>query len=254
MRWSIGIGHLVAVLAGAAVALAFADAMLSLTQRYLSSRVGEGLIYDLRVALFDHVQRMPLAFFTRTQTGSLQSRLNNDVIGAQQAGHDDARNRRLERHQPRCGTDDHVATRVAAHRPDADRAAVVHLAGATNRPRMQKLTRQGMQLNADMNNLTSNVSTSPAQCFPRSSGIKTTNATGSQPARLKFATSVYAPRSTDVSCSLRSRSCRRSYRGRLLRRRQPRDLAGHHQRNHRRVHDLRRSDVPAARTADQLTR
>ena len=59
--------------------------MLSLLQRYLSSRVGEGLIYDLRVALFDHVQRMPLAFFTRTQTGALQSRLNNDVIGAQQA-------------------------------------------------------------------------------------------------------------------------------------------------------------------------
>ena len=51
----------------------------------LSSRVGEGLIYDLRVALFDHVQRMPLAFFTRTQTGALQSRLNNDVVGAQQA-------------------------------------------------------------------------------------------------------------------------------------------------------------------------
>ena len=59
--------------------------MLSLVQRYYSARIGEGLIYDLRVALFDHVQRMPLAFFTRTQTGALQSRLNNDVIGAQQA-------------------------------------------------------------------------------------------------------------------------------------------------------------------------
>ena len=59
--------------------------MLSLVQRYYSARIGEGLIYDLRVALFDHVQRMPIAFFTRTQTGALQSRLNNDVIGAQQA-------------------------------------------------------------------------------------------------------------------------------------------------------------------------
>src|SRR3989442_12206254 len=59
--------------------------MLSLLMRYLSSRVGEGVIYDLRVALFDHVERMPLAFFTRTQTGALISRLNNDVIGAQQA-------------------------------------------------------------------------------------------------------------------------------------------------------------------------
>ncbi|MET0824939.1 MAG: ABC transporter ATP-binding protein, partial [Acidimicrobiales bacterium] len=50
-----------------------------------SSKIGEGLIYDLRVALFDHVQRMPLGFFTRTQTGALVSRMNNDVIGAQRA-------------------------------------------------------------------------------------------------------------------------------------------------------------------------
>jgi ATP-binding cassette subfamily B protein len=59
--------------------------MLSLASRWFSSRVGEGLINDLRSALFDHVQRMPLAFFTRSQTGALISRLNNDVIGAQQA-------------------------------------------------------------------------------------------------------------------------------------------------------------------------
>jgi ATP-binding cassette subfamily B protein len=76
---------LVAGLAIAAIMLAFINALLSLVQRWLSSRIGEGLIFDLRVALFDHVQRMPLAFFTRTQTGALQSRLNNDVIGAQQA-------------------------------------------------------------------------------------------------------------------------------------------------------------------------
>src|SRR5262249_26158391 len=69
----------------AAVGLALANAALSLVQRYYSARIGEGLIYDLRVELFDHVQRMPIAFFTRTQTGALQSRLNNDVIGAQQA-------------------------------------------------------------------------------------------------------------------------------------------------------------------------
>ena len=73
------------VLAAAAVGLAFAIAMLSLFVRWFSSRVGEGLIFDLRVALFDHVQRMQLAFFTRSQTGALISRLNNDVIGAQQA-------------------------------------------------------------------------------------------------------------------------------------------------------------------------
>ncbi|MEP7054033.1 MAG: ABC transporter ATP-binding protein [Actinomycetota bacterium] len=65
--------------------LAIFDAGLSLAQRWYSSRIGEGLIYDLRSQVFDHVQRMPIAFFTRTQTGALVSRLNNDVIGAQQA-------------------------------------------------------------------------------------------------------------------------------------------------------------------------
>src|SRR5262249_58948801 len=58
---------------------------LSFGERYWSARIGEGLIYDLRVKLFDHVQRMPIAFFTRTQTGALISRMNNDVIGAQRA-------------------------------------------------------------------------------------------------------------------------------------------------------------------------
>lgn len=65
--------------------IAFAEAGLGLTSRWLSSRLGEGLILDLRTAVFDHVQRMPVAFFTRTRTGALVSRLNNDVIGAQRA-------------------------------------------------------------------------------------------------------------------------------------------------------------------------
>jgi ATP-binding cassette subfamily B protein len=69
----------------AAVAIAVAMTGLGLLNRWLGSRIGEGLIYDLRVALFRHVQRMPLAFFTYTQTGSLLSRLSNDVLGAQQA-------------------------------------------------------------------------------------------------------------------------------------------------------------------------
>jgi ATP-binding cassette subfamily B protein len=76
---------LVVVLAAGAVLLALAIAGLSLIQRWYSARIGEGLIYDMRVRLFDHVQRLPVSFFTRTQTGSLMSRLNNDVIGAQQA-------------------------------------------------------------------------------------------------------------------------------------------------------------------------
>ena len=65
--------------------IALADAGLTLWQRWYSARIGEGLIYDMRVKVFDHIQRMPIAFFTRTQTGALISRLNNDVLGAQQA-------------------------------------------------------------------------------------------------------------------------------------------------------------------------
>ncbi len=72
-------------LAAFVVVAAVGDAVLAIAQRWYSSRIGEGLIYDLRVALFDKVQRMPVAFFTRTQTGALMSRLNNDVIGAQNA-------------------------------------------------------------------------------------------------------------------------------------------------------------------------
>ncbi len=76
---------MVSALAAIMVAAALAEAVLSMLERWWSSKIGEGLIFDLRVALFDHVQRMPIAFFTRTQTGALISRLNNDVIGAQRA-------------------------------------------------------------------------------------------------------------------------------------------------------------------------
>jgi len=65
--------------------IAFVDAGLMLVERFFSSRIGEGLIFDMRAKVFAHVQRMPVAFFTRTQTGALISRLNNDVLGAQQA-------------------------------------------------------------------------------------------------------------------------------------------------------------------------
>ncbi len=65
--------------------VAVADTGVGLATRWYSSRIGEGVILDLRTAVFDHVQKMPIAFFTRTRTGALVSRLNNDVIGAQQA-------------------------------------------------------------------------------------------------------------------------------------------------------------------------
>jgi ATP-binding cassette subfamily B protein len=76
---------LVVELALVLAALAVADAALSLWERWISARVGEGLIFDMRTQVFAHFQRMPIAFFTRTQTGALVSRLNNDVLDAQQA-------------------------------------------------------------------------------------------------------------------------------------------------------------------------
>ncbi|WP_407642192.1 ABC transporter ATP-binding protein [Actinomadura formosensis] len=72
-------------LAVAVAGLALVEAVLGLVQRWYSARIGEGLIYDLRSQVFAHVQRQPVAFFMRAQTGSLVSRLNNDVIGAQRA-------------------------------------------------------------------------------------------------------------------------------------------------------------------------
>jgi ATP-binding cassette subfamily B protein len=81
-------GHdssLVVKLALLAALIATADMAVSLVQRYVSARIGESLIYDLRRKVFAHVQRMPISFFTRTQTGALVSRLNNDIIGAQAA-------------------------------------------------------------------------------------------------------------------------------------------------------------------------
>ncbi|MFF0541362.1 ABC transporter ATP-binding protein [Nocardia thailandica] len=75
----------VVLIAVAIAALAILDAGMGLVIRWLSARIGEGLILDLRTAVFDHVQKMPVAFFTRTRTGALVSRLNSDVIGAQRA-------------------------------------------------------------------------------------------------------------------------------------------------------------------------
>jgi ATP-binding cassette subfamily B protein len=80
-----GDAALVVWLAVAAAGLALLEGVLSLLSRWLSARIGEGVIYLLRTQVFTHVQRMPLSFFTRTQTGSLISRLNTDVVGAQRA-------------------------------------------------------------------------------------------------------------------------------------------------------------------------
>ncbi len=77
--------RVVVLIAVAVGAVAIFDAFLGFVIRWFSARIGEGLIYDLRTQVFDHVQRQPIAFFTRAQTGSLVSRLDGDVVGAQQA-------------------------------------------------------------------------------------------------------------------------------------------------------------------------
>src|SRR5580693_3338003 len=77
--------RLVIVIAIVVAAVAIFDAALGFAIRFFSARIGEGLIYDLRTQVFDHVLRQPIAFFTRAQTGSLVSRLDGDVVGAQQA-------------------------------------------------------------------------------------------------------------------------------------------------------------------------
>ena len=80
-----GKGSVVTALSALVAGIAILDAAVSLLTRLLSSRIGEGLIYELRTQVFSHVQRQSIAFFTRTQTGALISRINSDVIGAQQA-------------------------------------------------------------------------------------------------------------------------------------------------------------------------
>jgi ATP-binding cassette subfamily B protein len=133
------------------VGVAFGSMLLGLAERWTSARVGEGLIFDLRVKLFDHVQRMPIAFFTRTQTGALTSRMNNDVIGAQRAV---------------TGTLGSVVSNVIALATTLVAMAILEwrltLVGVLLAPlfllptrragrRLAGLTRDGMDLNASMN-------------------------------------------------------------------------------------------------------
>ncbi|GAC67559.1 ABC transporter ATP-binding protein [Gordonia soli] len=84
-RFGLSTSNAIVVMAVVIAVIALAEAGVGLVVRWLSANIGEGLIYDLRRAVFDHVQKMPVAFFTRTRTGALVSRLNNDVIGAQRA-------------------------------------------------------------------------------------------------------------------------------------------------------------------------
>ncbi|HEY2687423.1 MAG TPA: ABC transporter ATP-binding protein [Streptosporangiaceae bacterium] len=141
--------ELAAVVAG----LALFDAVLTILQRFFTARVGEGLIYDLRTEVFSHVQRQPIAFFTRAQTGSLVARLDADVMGAQQAI---------------VGTLSSVVANVLSLAVIL--AALFYLSWLVTvialvlipvfliparvlGRRMQRLTREGMQLNAEMGSM-----------------------------------------------------------------------------------------------------
>ena len=110
-------------LAGLALVAALRIAGLSFVERFYSSRIGEGLIYDLRVKLFDHVSAMPIGFFTRTQTGALMSRMNNDVIGAQRAVTTTLGSVVSNVIVLATTLTDMIAARVADHDPGADPAA-----------------------------------------------------------------------------------------------------------------------------------
>ena len=132
---TVGNSSLVTFTALLIAGVALADSLVTLVGRFFSSRIGEGLIYDLRTQVFDHVQRMPLAFFTRTQTGALVSRLNNDVIGAQQAFTSTLSGvvvQRDRRWSLTAGRD--VRAVLADHPAVADPAAAVRAARPLDRP------------------------------------------------------------------------------------------------------------------------
>jgi ATP-binding cassette subfamily B protein len=135
----------------ALVVVALAAAGASVWQRWLSSWIGEELIYDLRARLYDHVQRMPVAFFTRTQTGALISRLNNDVIGAQRAltGTFGTLAANLVQVVAAVGLMFGIEWRLTLLTLSV-LPAFVWLAKGVGR-KLQALTRESMQLNADMN-------------------------------------------------------------------------------------------------------
>ena len=199
-------------LALAAVGLAFANAVLSLVQRWYSARIGEGLIYDLRVAAVRpraaHADRVLHPHADRRAAVAAQQRRHRRAAG----GHEHARHRAVRTSSARRDADDHVRARLAAHAPDAARAARVHLSRRAGSGRaLQKLTREGMQQNAEMNNITAerfNVAGAlrreavrPAR--PRARRVRA-------PRRRACATSASRPRCTAGCCSSRSASSPRS--------------------------------------------
>ena len=137
---------LVITLALVVAGLAVLQAVLGLVQRWCSAKIGEGLIYDLRTRVFDHVLQMPVAFFTRTQTGKLVSRLNSDVIGAQQAFTSTLSTVLSQPDQPGAGAGRDADAQLAADPGRADPAAVFLIPAKVVGARLAGLTREQMQL------------------------------------------------------------------------------------------------------------
>ena len=132
--------------------LALVDAGLALTERRISAYIGESLIYDMRSKVFRHIQRMPLAFFTRTQTGALVSRLNNDVIGAQQAFTDLLSNVVGQPGHRRHRRRRHVLPQLADHPGRPASCVPIFLVPARFvGQRIGSLTKEGYNLNSEMN-------------------------------------------------------------------------------------------------------
>ncbi len=151
------LAHDEAIVVGLAVAVAgvaILDAFLSYVVRWFSARLGQDVVYDLRTQVFSHVQRQPIAFFTRAQTGALVSRLNTDVIGAQQAITVHAVQRGGQHHQPgssswpRCST----CPGRSASSPWCSSRCSCCPARMVGR-KLQRLTREGMQLDAAMGSM-----------------------------------------------------------------------------------------------------
>ena len=228
-----------------------------LVQRWYSARIGEGLIYDLRVALFDHVQRMPISFFTRTQTGVA------DVAAEQRRR--SARSRRSPTRSARWSRTSsavvghahgHARPRVAAHAADAARAArrssiPARLIGQ----RLQRVTREGMQLNASMNNTIAERFNVAGALVVKLFGKHDRERDGFSRRAARVRDIGVRPRCTRGCCSSSLGLRRRGRdRDRVLRRRQPRDLRHALHRDGRRVRDLRRPDLPTAHPAHERPR
>ncbi|HEX6254548.1 MAG TPA: ABC transporter ATP-binding protein [Euzebyales bacterium] len=148
-----GVARTVTLNALGLVALALLTVVFSIAQRYYSSWLGEQLIADMRQRAFQHVQRMPVAFFTRTQTGALISRLNNDVIGAQRALTGTFGTLTANTVQVAVALASMFALEWRLTLVVLSVLPVFVLAAKLAGRRLQALTRESMQLNADMNTL-----------------------------------------------------------------------------------------------------